>query len=263
MLLSLRKRFTIVLSPTCIEVSEISRHGLRRQRSKPAVFPAALQTSEQAWQGALAALRHWLEKSEYASVDIDLIVSDSFARYALIPWFGEVKHQAEISLLSRIQFEELFGKAVADWEIQVDMLDYAKAGIGCALDKVLVKALEDLCFSHKVRLMSLQPYFMGAFNRARGYIGESALFAVVEFGQCVLVSIMNGAWHSIRSIRLGQSLEKELLVSIEREILLQGLDDKTAVFLHTLETLDSTLLQQGPRVITLLDTSRSPVEKVQ
>ena len=251
MLLSLPKRVTVALSPGHITVVGHER-GWRRSPGSAQTFacgePAA---GEPAWQTPLAALRAWLAQSKCAPTQVEIIVSDSFVRYALIPWSDQLQNRAELAALSRIHFEALYGTQAAAWEIKLDCGDYGKAGIGCAIDQALMVALRDLCAAHGLRWMSLQPYFMRAFNRWRRRIGRDALFGVVDAGQCVLASLKDGAWHSIRTVRAAQDWEVALPVLIAREILLQGLDAQPPAYLHSLDTVDRTSFGQLANLIML------------
>jgi len=252
---SMTRRLVIALCPTHMTVVESGR-GWRQMPGDPATFacgePAA---GEPAWQAPLAALRDWLAQGKHAPAQVEIIVSDSFVRYALIPWSDDVQKPAELATLARIHFETLFGAPAAAWEIKADCSDYGKAGIGCALDQALMTALRELCAAHGLRLTSLQPYFMRVFNRWRRRIGRDALFGVVESGQCVLASLKGGAWHSIRTVRLGNYLGAALPVLIEREILLLGLVERAAVYLHALEEVDKMSLRRDFN-LTLLEIPR-------
>jgi len=251
----LRSQLTIALSPTHIAVVE-SRRGWRAQPHQPEIFACEPMARASDWQAPLAALRHWLEQRKRMAAQVNIIVSDHFVHYALLPWSDDVHKRAEVVALSRIHFETLFGLPASHWEIQADVGDYGQARIGCALEKDLLDALRNLLAEHGLRLASLQPYFMRAFNRWRSHFDGDALFAVVESGQCVLASCKEGAWHSIRSIRLAAHAETELQVTIEREMLLQGLGEQAKIFLHALDPVDAARLRRQPN-LTLLETSAS------
>ncbi|MES2356533.1 MAG: hypothetical protein V4568_19455 [Pseudomonadota bacterium] len=246
MLLSLRNRLTVALCPTHIAVMELNR-GWRPTPSNPQTFTCPSLPGEPAWHAPIAALRHWLEKNQRNTMDVEVIVSDRFVRYAQMPWSDEVQRPSEMAVFSRIHFEALFGESAADWEIQTDYCDYEKGGIGCGIDKALIDALRTLLATYKMQLTSLQPYFMRAFNRWRNDLSQNALLCVIESGQCVLASHREGAWHSIRNVRLTENADIELPALIAREILLQGLENQCAVYVHTLDKIDTTHLRQAQK----------------
>jgi hypothetical protein len=253
-LLSLRNRLTVALCPTHIAVSESGR-GWRPQSTKPVAFAVEpVGDGEPDWQPAVTALGQWLAQRKRGAADIDVVVSDSFARYGLMSWSDDVQKASEVAALSHIQFEALFGAQAAEWEIRIDRSKYQQPGVCCALDKTLMAQLQGLFATHKLRLTSLQPYFIRACNRWRARLGRDVLFAVIESSQCVLTTFKNGAWHSVRTVRLGPDPAAELPVLIEREILLQGVSEQAPVYLHTLEPLAALRLRQERRV-NLLEVS--------
>lgn len=250
----LRTRLVVALCPTQVAIVE-RRRGWRARLNCLAVIPFTSVPGEPDWQAPLAALRDWLEQNKCSRMNIEVVLSDRFARYAVIPWSDEVQG-SEIEILSRIRFESLYGDAVAQWQIQADCDTYGKAGIGCALDSAFLSALKELCAANKLRLISLQPYFVRAFNRWRSWIGKTdALFVVVEPDYCVLACAKKEGWHSVRGFRLRKNGTDELTVLIQREIMLQGLDEQSAIMLNYVEpnssapimpNVDVTLLELPP-----------------
>lgn len=255
MLRSLHKRLSmrlvVALCPTQVAIVE-SRRGWRPQSNQLAVLSCTPIAGEPDWQSPLATLRDWLEQNKSARMDVEVVLSDRFSRYAVIPWSDTVQKRSEKAMLSRIRFETLFGELAAQWEIQRDSDVYGKAGIGCALDKAFIAALQELFAAHRLRLASLKPHLVRAFNRWRDRIERSdALLAFVESDHCVLAAARKGEWHSIRSFRLGSNGKSELPMLIRREIMLQGLDEQAAIYLHSVAPAEETLLMQDIDVTML------------
>lgn len=228
MLHSLTRRLAVTLDPERITIRSAAR-GWRRSLGLAQAHVCAPAADTPPWQGALAALQHWLEQEGGAPGALEVELSDRFVRYALVPWSDAVSGRAELAALARVHVEALYGDIASGWQVLADMGEHGSAGIACALDADLLVALRALCGAHRLRLAALQPRFMRAFNGARGDIGADALLACVEPGQCVLASRRDGAWHSIRTVRCGDA---ELDAHIEREIVLQGLDAKVARHVH-------------------------------
>jgi hypothetical protein len=141
---------------------------------------------------------------------------------------------------------------VADWKIQIDDGEYGKQRIACAMDNGMIEALHALFAKHGLRFVLLQPYFMHAFNRWRQRFQGNALCVALDSDCAVLASFKEGNWHSIRTIRAGGDVGSTLSELIERELLLQGLDAKAAVYLHSLIPVDVASLKQR-RDLTVLE----------
>ena len=236
-----------------------SKRGWRPRPGDPVAVTFDHLADKPAWHASLRGLRHWLEESKHTAADVEIVISNRFVRYALTPWSDDVRTRSELAALSRIHFEALFGESTDDWKIQADYGDYGMLGIGCALDNAFIVALQEICAAHKLRLISLQPHFMCAFNQWRSKIGRNALFAVVETGQCILATYKEGAWHSMRTVSLPGRAENQLSALIDREILLQGLGDNPEIYLHTFESIDIEQFKKDRSVIVLQDSSSAAV----
>jgi hypothetical protein len=207
------------------------------------------------WQLPLATLAAWLDQRKRTLADVEVIVSDSLVRYALIPWSDDVQKGAELDAFSRIHFESLFGSSVADWKIQIDAGDYGKQRIACAMDNGMIEALHALFAKHGLRFVLLQPYFMHVFNRWRQRFLGNALCVMLDSGWVMFASFKEGNWHNIRTIRVGDDVSSSLPDLIEREMLLQGLDAKAAVYLHNLLPIDVAALKRR-REVTVLEAHK-------
>ena len=157
-----------------------------------------------------------------AASDVEFVLSDRYVRYLLVPWHDHIKSTAEMAALGRACFASAFGPAAEGWDVQLDMGDYGAPGIACAIDRELLQELRAICGAHTRRLTVVKPVFMRLFNQRRAEWADAALIAVVEKGKCVLASIKDGNWHSIRSLAA-----KDIASLIDHEILLQGLDGRT------------------------------------
>lgn len=248
---SLTRRLSVHLSPAAVVLRQ-SERGWRPISVVRATLAVAPGEGGAGWEPAVAALRDWLAANPSAR-NIDVVVSDHFIRYALLPWSAQVTRADERAMYATIQFEALFGATMAGWVIVTDMGDYGVAGIGCAVQRKLIDALDEVCVGRSLRLASMQPYFMTAYNRWRDQIGSDALFAVIDSGRCLVACRKQGKWHSIRTLRLGAGESQDAAALLEREKLLQGLDAKIGVFVHGLSAGDLAIAGQiaGAKVLAL------------
>ncbi|MTV40556.1 hypothetical protein [Duganella radicis] len=203
------------LHPARIIVTPIER-GWKPRRGASLPIAVDAEASASNWRAPLSTLKTWLADQPRANVE--LVVSDCYARYQLVPWHSEVKTTAEISALGRACFADVYGSAADNWEIQTDLSGYGIPGVACAIDQALLKELRDIFTEGGMRLDSVRPMFMGMFNRYRKRLGAHALLASIDESRCVLACIKDGKWHSIRSLPC-----MDMDTVLEREILLQGL----------------------------------------
>jgi hypothetical protein len=212
-----------------ITVTTVER-GWRPKTGKPQVIPVPSAGNGGGWATAVVALRAWMVEHQPAASDVELVLSDRYARYLLVPWHDQIKTTAEISALGRACFSSAFGPVAEGWEVELDLGEYGVPGIACAIDRELLQEVRALCAAHALRLTVIETVFMRVFNRRRAQLGNAALIAVIESGRCVLASVRNGNWHSIRALAAD-----DVATLLEREILLQGLDADVPRHIHAID----------------------------
>lgn len=244
MLLSLRNRLIVSLYPTHITVVRIGR-GWRPQAAEPETIMFEPIPDQPEWQAPLDALSEWLKQSAHGARDLHCIIADRLARYALIPWADDVQKPAELEVFARINFETVLGPANNDWTINVDRSEYGRPAVASAVDRGLMETLYAISKARKIRLSAIQPHFVQVFNRFHQRINGEALFAVLDAGQCIVATLKNNAWHSLRALKLDSANpEFNLQKLIDREMLLQGLDEKAMTFVYSSRSLDASKLAQ-------------------
>lgn len=227
MLLSLTKRLRIELHPTRIVITTIE------QGWKPAPAPSLIihvekSKAENGWHPVLQVLKNWLAEQPRVATNVDLVLSDHYVRYQLVPWHEDINTSDEIAALGRACFADAYGTLADGWEIQIDVGEYGAPGVACAIEQSLVLELRTAFSEKGMRLASLQPAFTGVFNRFGMQLGETVLFASVDGDRCVLACIKDGRWHSIRSLSCGVDID----IVLDRELLLQGLSADVPRHLH-------------------------------
>jgi len=179
------------------------------------------------WRAALAALPAILKA--HASREASVVLADQFVRYALLPWTQAVKSREQWLALARHRFGALHGAAAAAWEIKVSETAPQGARLACAVDRELIEQLAMIFTSSGVRLVSVEPFVVAAFNRLRSGIlkmaGNGSCWIVVEEpGRLTLALIQRGAWVAIRSRRSDERWRAALPEILERESAFLGLD---------------------------------------
>jgi hypothetical protein len=201
------EQLRIGLSPERVELARAAVWPRRtwRQHSVPSAAPT--------WQVALqtldAALPAWGARGRAT-----VVLSNHWVRYQVLPWRPELTRTSELQQLARLRFEHSFGAAVADWQIHVGDGGWGRATVACAVDAALIDQLRLCLARHGLRLASLQPLLMAAYNRVRHRLAPDAALAVVEPGRVCLALTHQAHWRDIASRRFGadpaQAVEQEM-----------------------------------------------------
>ena len=203
------KQIRIGLAPHCICVS-----GARSRE---------LAANDGSWHAALDALPSVLagEKGEAC-----VVIADQFVRYTLLPWNETLKSADQWTALARHRFAALYGPRAAEWDVRVTETSPMGPRLAVAVDRELLMKLMESTAASNVRLISVQPFLVAAFNRIRKHVGNGSCWIVVEEpGRLTLALIQRGMWVAIRSRRADRGWRNILPEILERESAFLGLSD--------------------------------------
>jgi hypothetical protein len=180
-----------------------------------------VQGNDGGWMAAAEALPSILAGRQGEAA---VVLADQFVRYALLPWNETLKTREQWMALASHRFSTLHGPRSAEWQITVT--DTAPMGprLACAVDRALIDALARAFTRQNIRLTSVQPFLVAAFNRIRKSVGNGSCWIVVEeTGRLTLALIQRGMWIAIRSRRSDRSWRHVLPEILERESAFLGL----------------------------------------
>jgi hypothetical protein len=129
--------------------------------------------------------------------------------------------------------------------------------IASALPQDLLERLRMVVSARGLRLRSVQPYLMAAFNRFdKSLDAGDFLFVVAEPQRSVLLLVREGRWAGVRSVG-GSDSDAALNALIGRERQLQASTSERAfnVYLHAPARLDAHPDVAGVQLRTLEDAS--------
>lgn len=174
------------------------------------------------------------EKSHVKGADVEIVVTDRFARYTLIPWSESIRTAADESALAAIRFEQAYGLNAVDWDVQVEHGQYGHPRLACALDKVFLSDLRALIAARGLRLRNLVPRTLWLLKHwPRDFSSEDLLLVSAEKEQATFATLRSGQWHSIRSTRMNaEQAPNDLPRLVVRESILQGAAEDTQVAFH-------------------------------
>ncbi|MYM90383.1 hypothetical protein GTP91_24825 [Rugamonas sp. FT82W] len=230
-----RKRYSARLTPSAVTLAELE--GIVRPAPwMVAVLPAPTDVSWTVAEAVAEMDRHFTKQGGRRG-SIDIVLADAFVRYAVLPWSEKLSGQQEVEALARIRLEELFGTAVAAWDIVVDRREFGHGGLVCAVAPNFPNLLRECCAAHNLTLRSLMPDFMERYNRLRGQIKAiEFLYASVADGRCQIAYRNDTGWHSMRAVSMREHSAEALTDILQREILLQDCPDNVGIYLDLPES---------------------------
>jgi hypothetical protein len=199
---------------------------------------------ERSWKAAVDALRVTLARLEGRSGKAAIALSNRFVRYIVAPWQDQLTGPEMEIAFARHCFRESFGAAADNWDVRVSAAPVGQPRIASAVDLDFIEAIRLEFARTQLKVRSIQPQLMAAFNKWRNKVDSRAsLFMVVEdqFYTCMLV--IRGRCEAVHTGALSGPLEPALPMILDREFMRSGLDEHPSLFLYVADAAEI-----GPRL---------------
>jgi hypothetical protein len=207
--------------------------------------------SESGWQAALPVLKTSLDNFNSNNAEATLIISNHYTRFLLLPWNDVSLTDAEQFSLLQHRFDEVYGEASATLELRLHSGSYGSASLASGIDQDFLTQVKSIFDASSLRLKSVQPYLMAAFNACRKKLGsEKSWLVVVEEGVFCVALIEGGQWQKIRTRQIESDWLEEVLVTIEREMMLDETGGESCrVLVYAPDSRLSKPIKRGTMVI--------------
>jgi hypothetical protein len=213
--LSLRDRYCAVLRPDRVDLVRRLR-GYKSPIDLKQSVPVEPAAEDAPWAAPVSTLQGVIAGTATASGDLTVVLSNHFVRYVIVPWDDKVGSAEEYQRYARIAFENVFGEAARSWMIRVSAERIGAPRLASAIDAELDAALQQVGGS-KLKLVSIQPYLMAAFNRlGESFRKSNFFFLLAEPGRACVLAAVGGAWRLVRNhaaaddASISQLVEREL-----------------------------------------------------
>ncbi len=187
-----------------------------RSRSRPARAAAKIHPNPGAQPLTLstAALRE--PRGRVGRVEI--VLSDHFVRYLLIPWSEGLVGDSERLGFARLAFRDLYGHLADAWDLCLDEQPAGQASFACAVDRALASSLREVVARAGGQLAALIPSLADCINRHRSALkAPEFCLAAAEPGRVSLAFRSRGGWQAVRSRRIDGPLPRRLPTLLKQE----------------------------------------------
>ncbi len=234
MLRSFRDRLLVSLAPS--EVAFVRVQGRLRPRvADKTMVSCDPRFGAEPWQGAVAALEGAAKGLRAQPLEVTVVLSNHFVRYAALPWSDALDGAQEESAYAQHGFTRIYGERAKGWTLRVSDAPAGGPRLASAIDSALIEALR-ACFPKdaKARLVSVQPYLMSAVNRWRSEIpSQGAWLLVVEPERACLALHSRGRWQAVQSVKGAFDGPEDWVALIERERMRIEADSPETVLVRT------------------------------
>jgi hypothetical protein len=183
------------------------------------------EDTESPWGNAVKALEAALAGMQNKPVLARIILSNHFVRYAMIPWSESLNNEAEEIAYAKHCFSQLYGANAESWDLRINQDAIGAIQFASAIDGELLLTLRAVFAQAGVKLKSVQPHLMTAYNNCQGSFQKQVVwFVLFEQGSLCLGLVQQGQWCSVRTIKVGSDWLERLPEIIDREDRLSELD---------------------------------------
>lgn len=175
-------------------------------------FAQNVESSGLQWQPAFSVLEKLLSDSRWRAPNARVVLSNLWARYAIVPWTPELVTTEECLSHARICLAATYGNLDDGWHVSLSEAEPGKSRVACAIPGGLLARLSELMTAHDMRLVSLQPLLISSYNEWRQRLpDEGGWFVCIEDGSLAAVKVGVGEWDRIYAARIGEDWSVELL----------------------------------------------------
>jgi hypothetical protein len=219
--LLLPNQLTVTLSIDGVTVIHQAR-GLRNrilQQQNIAVVPSEERT---VWLQATRALESALAAMQInPKTSLQVIIANDFVRYLMLPCSQISMRPAEQHAYASATYREVYGAVADGWNIKLHNAAPNQATLVVAMDENLLETLKQISLKHQLKLTSVQPYLMCAYNGLSKQVGKlNGYLVIVESRRLLLLSMLKGQCQNLRTINITDDWQLELKNLLARESLL-------------------------------------------
>jgi hypothetical protein len=192
------------------------------------------------WRASLDTLAVVLREPQTSLGRVEVVLSDHFVRYALIPWSESLVADSERLAFARLAFRDVYGQVADGWDLCLDEQPAGKASFASAVDRALVAGLRDLVSLAGGKLEAVRPALAECLNRHRGAFKEPDFcIATAEPGRISVAFRSRAGWQAVRSRRIEGTLAETLPVLLKQEAVAGAAPDGGTLYLCAADIADA------------------------
>lgn len=217
-----RNELSIVLCPERIALlrteSRLTLRGYQRYVHARKILECEIVgDGEKPWKGVVKTLEMALPPLVGRKMGVNVILSNHFMQYVLVPSFDKSSERDEMALAQHC-FMEMNGAATHSLSVRISQGRAGSAALASAVDRELLEDIGGLMGRMGLGIRSIRSHLMVAYNSCRAVLeGRSAWVALLEPGNLCLAVLQKGQLVWIRKMRIGDDWREELPRLLERE----------------------------------------------
>ena len=203
----------------------LGRAGVIARRSEPSGRAIEVDTgtanradAPELWRAAVDVFARALREARGRPGRVEIVLSDHFVRYLLIPWSEGLVGDNERLGFARLTFRDVYGHLADTWDLCLDEQPAGRAFFASAMDRSLVASLREVVARAGGTLAALSPALADRINRHRVALkAPEFCLAAAEPGRISLAFHSRAGWQAVRSRRIDGPLPDTLPTLLKQE----------------------------------------------
>ncbi len=163
------------------------------------------------WDAVLTAADGLLSQAQWGGAGVRVVLADWWARFVIVPWIPDLDSSAERQVFARQLLTSTYGDVISGWDVQVSDAPPTMPRLACTLPMELTEGVRNLCAKHGVKLSSLQPQLVAAYETWRHVLPQSGVwFVSIGDGTLAAARVAGTGWDRVHSVRIGPDWTREL-----------------------------------------------------
>jgi hypothetical protein len=204
------------------------------------------------WETAVGKLETVLARTELKPESASVVVGNHFVRYAIVDAEKSLQKEDEQNAYVRHRFSQLYGASADNWDLRFDQEYPGAPFFASAVDGQLIARIRELFLIENIKLKSIQPSLMKAYNQGRKSLAnKSAWFIILEHGSLCITWLNGGYPSSVRTIKIEDDWLEQLPDIVQRESYLSEFDTGSReILLWSFDQTELDIPKDGPFHIT-------------
>ncbi|MDI1308937.1 MAG: hypothetical protein PSV17_05830 [Methylotenera sp.] len=208
---------------------------------------AAKQMGDNDWQILANYLKPMLKSAKWQGAVPTVIVSNQFARYAVIPWSNELAVEDERQAYMQHCFNLAYGDATKAWDLRMSEPDFGQSAMASAINRGLLQVLHEVFAEADMKLAAVYPQLMLAINQTVSQIKKNHLIqsenkavtfwlVAIQSERVCLTLFDDSGWRLVKNVGIETDVSEQLTALIQREIVNCNVKEDVPVLLYRPES---------------------------
>jgi hypothetical protein len=250
-----RDELWVFIYPQCMVLLRITRpvrFGLKQQILHKQVIelPQHIidkKNQSQDWNVLTQHLKQALADKKWQGAIPVAIVSNQFARYAVIPWNAELAVETERKAYMQHCFNLVYGETAKAWDLRMSEPGFGHPAIASGINHDLLQALHHVFNSADMTLSAVYPQLMLAINQTVSEVKKqkkplSFWLIAVQSERICLTLLIEGGWRLIKNVAIETDISAQVSALIQREMVNCNITNELPVLVYWPECQRNQLL---------------------